>query len=97
MIRNPQEDRGVGGKLKVGVRMSKSWSPERQSSAEEGLRVRQALGFLTVGRASRGDGGFARQLLETVGNTVTAQMGEGAGGFLLPKRDMSNTSRTQPS
>lgn len=61
------------------------------------MRVRKAGGFLTVGQASQGDGGFVRQLLETVGNTVTAQMDEGAGGFLLPKRDVSNTSLTLTS
>lgn len=98
MIRNRQEDGGVGRKLsKAGVRMSKFRSPEGQSSVEGGMRVRKALGFLTVGRASRGDGGFVRQLLETVGNMVTAQMDEGAGGFLLPKRDTSNAFLTQPS
>lgn len=61
------------------------------------MRVRKALGFLTVGRASRGGGGFVRQLLETVGNMVIAQMDEGAGGFLLTKRETSNVSLTQPS
>lgn len=83
-----QEDGGAGRKLpKAGGRMPESRSPGRQSPGEGGRRVRKASGFLTVGRASRGDGGFVRRLLETVGNTVTAQMGEGAGGFLLPKRD----------
>lgn len=67
--------------------MLKSQSPERQSPVEEGTRVRKASGFLTVGQASQGDGGFVRRLLETVGNTVTAQMDEVAGGFLLPKRE----------
>lgn len=49
------------------------------------------MGFLTVGPASRGDGGFVRQLLETAGNTATAQKDEGAGGFLLPERDVSDS------
>lgn len=65
---------------------------EVRTQHKEGGRVRKAVSFLTVGRASRGDGGFARQLRETVGNTETAQMGEGAGGFLLPKRDVSDNS-----
>lgn len=78
-----QGDRGAGRKL----------SEADISAGRNGSK--KGLGFLTVGRASRGDGGFVQQLLETVGNMVTAQMGEGAGGFLLPKRDMSNASLTQ--
>lgn len=57
---------------------------------EEGRRVRKSASFLTVGRASRGGGGFVRQLQETVGNMETVLMGEGAGGFLL-QRDMCQT------
>ena len=38
--------------------------------------------------------GFAQQLRETVGNTETAQMDEGAGGFLLPRRNVSDSSLT---
>lgn len=57
---------------------------------EEGRRVRKSASFLTAGRASREDEGFVRQLQETVGNMETAQMGEGAGGFLL-QRDMCQT------
>lgn len=64
---------------------------------EEGKKVRKAVGFLTVGPASRGDGGFVRQLLETVGNTATAQMDEGAGGFLLPERHVSDSPLSLPS
>lgn len=52
----------------------------------------QGLRFLTVGRASRGDGGSVRQHPGTVGNTVTARMGVGAGGFLHPKKE-----RCQPA
>lgn len=52
---------------------------------KERRRVRKAVSFLTAGRASRGDGGFVQQLQETVGNMETAQMGEGAGGFLLQR------------
>lgn len=52
------------------------------------------MGFLTVGQASRGDGGFVRQLLETVGSMARAQRDEEAGGFLLPKREVSSASLT---
>lgn len=68
----------------------------RRAQPGEGVRVREAAGFLTVGRASRGDEGFVQQLQEIVGNMVTAQMGEGAGGFLLPKTDVSDWSLTLP-
>ena len=76
--------------------MKRSWRGQGKDAGNhpEGESTWAAL---AVGRASRGDGGFVRQLLETVGNTVTAQMDEGAGGFLLPKRDTSNASLTQPS
>lgn len=57
----------------------------------EGRRVRKAMSFLTVGRASQGDGEFVQQLQETVGNMETAQMGEEAEGFLL-QRDMCQTA-----
>lgn len=63
---------------------------------KKGKKVRKAAGFLTVGRASRGDGGFVRQLQETVDNMETTQMGEGAGGFLLPKKDVSDCSPALP-
>lgn len=69
-----------------------SWSTEGRTQHKGGKRVGKAASFLTVGRASRGDGGFVRQLRATVGNMETAQMGEGAGGFLLPKRDVSDCS-----
>ena len=38
--------------------------------------------------------GFAQQLRETVGNTETTRMDEGAGGFLLPRRNVSDSSLT---
>lgn len=62
-----------------------------QSRTEGRKEGKEGCEFLTVGRASRGDGGFVRQLQETVGNTETAQMGEGAGGFLL-QRDMCQSA-----
>lgn len=63
-----------------------------QNSASGWDEVREAPGFLTVGRASRGGGGSVRQLQETAGNTETVPTGEGAGGFLLPKREASACS-----
>lgn len=71
-------------------------SIEGRTEHKEGTRVRKAPSFLTVGRASRGGGGFVRQLRETAGNKETAQMGEGAWGFLLPKRDVSDCSPALP-
>lgn len=72
------------------------WRTEGRTQHKKGKRIRKAAGFLTVGRASRGDGGFVRQLQETVDNTETAQMGEGAGEFLLPKKDVSDCSLALP-
>lgn len=69
---------------------------EGRTQHKKGKRIRKAAGFLTVGRASRGGGGFVRQLQETVDNTETAQMGEGAGEFLLPKKDVSDCSLALP-
>lgn len=69
---------------------------QSRTQPKDGMRVREAPGFLTVGQASRGGGGFVQQLQETAGNMETVPMGEGAGGFLLPKREVSDYSPALP-
>lgn len=73
--------------LRPGWTLKHSWQGQGKGAGnhQEGVST---WAVLAVGRASRGDGGFVQQLLETVGNMVTAQMGEGAGGFLSLGRSL---------